>query len=62
MTLFSCTFDIQLDAVKIFSLLFSFFKVSAEMHHDALVHLLENEPELLDFILRRRLLRTHGVR
>lgn len=37
------------------------FQVSAEMHHDALVHLLENEPELLDFILRRRLLRTHGV-
>ncbi|KAK2552587.1 Rho GTPase-activating protein 6 [Acropora cervicornis] len=36
------------------------FEISAEMHHDVLLHLLDSEPEIVDYILRRKLLKAHG--
>ncbi|KAM7450627.1 Rho GTPase-activating protein 6 [Porites harrisoni] len=37
------------------------FEISAEVHHDILLQLLDNEPEIVDYILRRKLLRTNGT-
>lgn len=37
------------------------FEISAEVYHDVLLQLLDSEPEIVDFILRRKLLRNHGT-
>lgn len=37
------------------------FEISAEIHHDVLLQLFESEPEIVDYILRRKLLQTHGA-
>ncbi|XP_068701575.1 rho GTPase-activating protein 6-like isoform X2 [Montipora foliosa] len=37
------------------------FEISAEMHHEVLLQLLDGEPEIVDYILRRKLLKTHGT-
>ncbi|XP_073252348.1 rho GTPase-activating protein 6-like isoform X3 [Porites lutea] len=37
------------------------FEISAEVHHDILFQLLDNEPEIVDYILRRKLLRANGT-